>query len=93
MPGRVFVDTGAWFAAQVRDDTHHVDAAGTLKGLIALPVVLVTTNHVVYWLCAHASRAYPLRVRLRRALCDRGVLTGALGRQRRTDQGIPGVGS
>jgi predicted nucleic acid-binding protein len=46
-PRRVFVDTGAWFAAQVVDDAHHGDAAETLKGLIALPVVLVTTNHVV----------------------------------------------
>jgi predicted nucleic acid-binding protein len=44
---RIFVDTGAWFAAQVSDDAHHGEAAETLKGLIALPVVLVTTNHVV----------------------------------------------
>lgn len=46
-PRRIFVDTGAWFAAQVVDDTHHEEAAGTLTGLIALPIVLVTTNHVV----------------------------------------------
>lgn len=44
---RVFVDTGAWFAAQVLDDAHHEEAAGALRGLIALPIVLVTTNHVV----------------------------------------------
>ncbi len=46
-PRRIFVDTGAWFAAQVADDDHHQEAAGALKGLIALPAVLVTTNHVV----------------------------------------------
>ena len=46
-PRRIFVDSGAWFAAQVVDDAHHEAAAGALKGLIALPVVLVTTNHVV----------------------------------------------
>jgi len=44
---RIFVDTGAWFAAQVVDDAHHRAAAGALRGLLALPVVLVTTNHVV----------------------------------------------
>jgi uncharacterized protein len=46
-PRRIFVDTGAWFAAQVVDDAHHEEAAGALRGLIALPIVLVTTNHVV----------------------------------------------
>jgi predicted nucleic acid-binding protein len=45
--GRVFVDTGAWFAAQVIDDARHEQAATTLKRLLALPVVLGTTNHVV----------------------------------------------
>jgi predicted nucleic acid-binding protein len=47
MPRRIFVDSGAWFAAQVVDDAHHGEAASTLRGLIALPLVLVTTNHVV----------------------------------------------
>jgi uncharacterized protein len=47
IPRRIFVDTGAWFAAQVVDDAHHKEAASTLKGLITLPIVLVTTNHVV----------------------------------------------
>ncbi|HET8549255.1 MAG TPA: PIN domain-containing protein [Bryobacteraceae bacterium] len=47
MPRRVFVDSGAWFAAQVVDDAHHEEAASDLRGLIALPIVLVTTNHVV----------------------------------------------
>jgi uncharacterized protein len=47
MTRRVFVDTGAWFAAQVIDDTHHEAAARTLRALIALPIVLVTSNHVI----------------------------------------------
>src|SRR5215469_16415182 len=47
MPRRIFVDSGAWFAAQVVDDAHHEEAASALRGLIALPIVLVTTNHVV----------------------------------------------
>ena len=46
-PRRIFVDSGAWFATQVADDAHHEEAATALKGLIALPIVLVTTNHVV----------------------------------------------
>jgi predicted nucleic acid-binding protein len=46
-PRRVFVDSGAWFAAQAADDAHHEEAARALRGLLALPVVLVTTNHVV----------------------------------------------
>jgi uncharacterized protein len=46
-PRRIFVDTGAWFAAQVVDDARHEEAASTLKDLITLPIVLVTTNHVV----------------------------------------------
>jgi predicted nucleic acid-binding protein len=46
-PARIFVDTGAWFAAQVVDDAHHSAAARVLAGLVALPTVLVTTSHVV----------------------------------------------
>jgi uncharacterized protein len=46
-PRRIFIDTGAWFAAQVVDDARHEAAALALKGLIALPTVLVTTNHVI----------------------------------------------
>ena len=46
-PRRIFVDSGAWFAAQVVDAAHHKDAASALKGLLALPIVLVTTNHIV----------------------------------------------
>jgi predicted nucleic acid-binding protein len=46
-PRRVFVDTGAWFAAQVAGDSHHEEAARALRGLLAAPTVLVTTNHVV----------------------------------------------
>lgn len=46
-PRRIFVDTGAWFAAQVADDARHEEAASALTDLIAQPIVLVTTNHVV----------------------------------------------
>lgn len=46
-PARIFVDTGAWFAAQVIDDAHHEKAAGVLTSLVALPTVLITTNHIV----------------------------------------------
>lgn len=44
---RIFVDSGAWYAAQVAGDAHHKEAAAALRGLLALPVVLVTTNHVI----------------------------------------------
>ncbi|MEW5983700.1 MAG: PIN domain-containing protein [Acidobacteriota bacterium] len=47
MPRRILVDTGAWFAAQVIDDARHGEAASTLKELLALPIALVTTNHIV----------------------------------------------
>lgn len=47
MQCRVFVDTGAWYAAQVIGDAHYKEAATALRGLIALPIVLVTTNHVI----------------------------------------------
>jgi uncharacterized protein len=46
-PRRIFVDTGAWFAIQVADDAHHAQAADTLKALVARPIALVATNHVV----------------------------------------------
>jgi predicted nucleic acid-binding protein len=46
-PRRIFVDTGAWFAAQVVGDAHYEAAAIALRSLIALPTVLVTTNHVI----------------------------------------------
>ncbi len=46
-PLRVFVDTGAWFAIQIRDDEWHTAAARTLRQLLAGPHTLVTTNHVI----------------------------------------------
>jgi predicted nucleic acid-binding protein len=46
-PRRIFVDTGAWFAVQARDDEWHGRAVGTLRALLAGPCALVTTNHVV----------------------------------------------
>lgn len=44
---RVFVDTGAWFAVQVRDDEWHESAAATISALLAAPCGLVTTNLVI----------------------------------------------
>ncbi len=46
-PLRVFVDTGAWFALQVKDDENHEAAAQALSALLAQAHTLVTTNHVI----------------------------------------------
>jgi predicted nucleic acid-binding protein len=45
--GRVFVDTGAWFAVQASDDEYHEDAVAALQALSDGAASLVTTNHVV----------------------------------------------
>ena len=45
--GRVFVDTGAWFALQVQDDEHHDVARQTLPALLAVCRSLVTSNLIV----------------------------------------------
>ncbi len=45
--GRVFVDTGAWFAIQVADDAHHVAASEALPALLEGSKALVTSNLVV----------------------------------------------
>ena len=45
--GRVFVDTGAWFALQVADDEHHPVARATLPDLLDASRGLVTSNLVV----------------------------------------------
>lgn len=47
MLGRVFVDTGAWFALQVIDDQHHPVARDTLPALLDTSRALVTSNLVV----------------------------------------------
>lgn len=44
---RVFVDTGAWFAVQVTDDSHHAVARGTFTRLLAAGQTLVVSNLVV----------------------------------------------
>lgn len=44
---RIFVDTGAWFAAQVVGDDQHEPAARALRDLLSLPIGLVTTSHIV----------------------------------------------
>jgi predicted nucleic acid-binding protein len=45
--GRVFVDTGAWFATQTTDDTHHELARRTLPVLVEASHSLVTSNMIV----------------------------------------------
>jgi predicted nucleic acid-binding protein len=45
--GRVFVDTGAWFAIQATDDTHHEVARRTLPILVQVAESLVTSNLIV----------------------------------------------
>lgn len=45
--GRVFVDTGAWFAVQVVDDAHHATAREALPALVDAARSLVTSNLVI----------------------------------------------
>ena len=45
--GRVFVDSGAWFALQVADDAHHATAREALPALLEASKALVTSNLVV----------------------------------------------
>lgn len=45
--GRVFVDTGAWFAIQATDDSHHDLARGTLPVILQASQSLVTSNLIV----------------------------------------------
>ena len=45
--GRVFVDTGAWFAIQVTDDAHHDAARRTFPVILEACRSLVTSNLVV----------------------------------------------
>ena len=45
--GRVFVDTGAWFALQVTDDAEHEGARESLPMLLDRSRSLVTSSAVV----------------------------------------------
>jgi predicted nucleic acid-binding protein len=45
--GRVFVDTGAWFALQVTDDSSHRVSRDTFPVLVEVCQSLVTSNLVV----------------------------------------------
>ena len=46
--GRVFVDTGAWFALQVQDDEHHDVARRNASRLVGCVLAsLVTSNLIV----------------------------------------------
>ena len=45
--GRIFVDTGAWFAVQVTDDAHHKVARETFAHILAAEQPLVASNLVI----------------------------------------------
>lgn len=45
--GRVFVDTGAWFAIQVTDDANHETARLVLPAVVHACRSLVTSNVIV----------------------------------------------
>jgi uncharacterized protein len=45
--GRVFVDTGAWFAVQVTDDAHHKVARETFGHILAAGQPLVASHLVI----------------------------------------------
>lgn len=45
--GRVFVDTGAWFAVQVTDDAYHKVARETFARILAVGQSLVASNLVI----------------------------------------------
>jgi hypothetical protein len=45
--GRVFVDTGAWYAVQVTDDVHHAAAQAALLSFLEAGTQLVTSNLVI----------------------------------------------
>ena len=45
--GRVFVDTGAWFAIQVTDDANHEAARLVLPAVVHACRSLVTSNRIV----------------------------------------------
>jgi predicted nucleic acid-binding protein len=45
--GRVFVDTGAWFAVQATDDAHHDAARMALPKIVETSKSLVTSNLII----------------------------------------------
>ena len=61
MLGRVFVDTGAWFALQVQDDAHHQIAGAALPLLLATSRALVTSNLIVgeTYTLLRTAKGYP----------------------------------
>lgn len=46
-PGRVFVDTGAWFAIQATDDAHYDAATDALPKIVETSKSLVTSNLII----------------------------------------------
>ena len=44
---KIFVDTSAWFALQITDDSHHQVAKKILERLLPICQDLITSNHVI----------------------------------------------
>lgn len=59
--GRVFVDTGAWFALQVEDDEHYEAARTTFPALLRACRSVVTSNLIVgeTYTLLRTTKGYP----------------------------------
>lgn len=65
MSGRhVFVDTGAWLALALRDDTRHGEAERAFKDLLSSGARLITTNLVTGETYTFLARAREPRIAL-----------------------------
>lgn len=75
IPSPVFIDTGAFFALQARDDAHHEEARETLPRIISRGSSLVTSNLVM-------SETYTL-LRVTRGFQEAGRFLEYAGRSTR----------
>jgi predicted nucleic acid-binding protein len=64
LPGRLFVDSGAWIALRNRRDQYHAEADRLIRAAVAARIALLTTNLVV----AETYRLTLFRVGVRAAL-------------------------
>ncbi|HSB68444.1 MAG TPA: PIN domain-containing protein [Candidatus Methylomirabilis sp.] len=76
--GRVFIDTGAWFAVQVADDAHHEMAGDTFGKLLGGGRALVTSNLVI-------GETYTL-LRVSKGYREAKRFLDLLGQSRRVDR-------
>jgi uncharacterized protein len=86
--GRVFMDTGAWFALQVEDDEHHEAARTTFPALLAVCRSLVTSNLIVgeTYTLLRITKGYPAAKRFLEKIAqshklERFFITETLERQ------------